>query len=102
MTPNKRGKMSTAIVRGAPASGQTDSGLRGSPAVRWWVLVVLGMAQLMVMLDATVVTIALPEAQQDLGFSDGSGSSRGTPWRSAACCCSAADSVTWWADAPSS
>jgi hypothetical protein len=30
------------------------------------------MAQLMVMLDATVVNIALPEAQQDLGFSDGS------------------------------
>jgi MFS family permease len=40
--------------------------------MRWWVLVVLGMAQLMVMLDATVVNIALPEAQQDLGFSDGS------------------------------
>src|SRR5688500_4548666 len=29
------------------------------------------MAQLMVMLDATVVNIALPAAQQDLGFSDG-------------------------------
>jgi len=34
------------------------------------VLVVLGMAQLMIMLDATVVNIALPEAQQDLGFSE--------------------------------
>jgi EmrB/QacA subfamily drug resistance transporter len=39
--------------------------------VRWWVLVVLGVAQLMVTLDATVVNIALPAAQHDLGFSDG-------------------------------
>lgn len=31
----------------------------------------LGVAQLMVVLDATVVNIALPAAQQDLGFSDG-------------------------------
>jgi len=43
--------MSTTIDRGAPASAKTDSGLRGSHAVRWWVLVVLGMAQLMVMLE---------------------------------------------------
>jgi len=47
-----RGEVSTTIDRGAPASARTDSGLRGSPAVRWWVLVVLGMAQLMVVLDA--------------------------------------------------
>ncbi|SNX65873.1 EmrB/QacA subfamily drug resistance transporter [Streptomyces sp. TLI_55] len=64
--------MSTTFDRGAPASGTTDSGRRGSHAVRWWVLVVLGVAQLMVTLDATVVNIALPEAQHDLGFSDGS------------------------------
>ncbi len=32
----------------------------------------LGTAQLMVTLDATVVNIALPAAQHDLGFSDGS------------------------------
>ncbi|WIN00348.1 MFS transporter [Actinoplanes oblitus] len=64
--------MSTTIDHGAPASAKTNPGLRGSHAVRWWVLVVLGIAQLMIMLDATVVNIALPEAQQDLGFSDGS------------------------------
>src|ERR1044072_4514746 len=40
--------------------------------MRWWVVVVLGTAQLMVTLDATVVNIALPAAQHDLGFSDGS------------------------------
>jgi EmrB/QacA subfamily drug resistance transporter len=39
-------------------------------AGRWWALVVLAMAQLMVVLDATIVNIALPTAQHDLGFSD--------------------------------
>ncbi|SNY66375.1 DHA2 family efflux MFS transporter permease subunit [Paractinoplanes atraurantiacus] len=37
---------------------------------RWWALVVLALAQLMVVLDATIVNIALPTAQADLGFSD--------------------------------
>jgi EmrB/QacA subfamily drug resistance transporter len=36
---------------------------------RWAVLALLGVAQLMVVLDATVVNIALPSAQQALGFS---------------------------------
>ena len=38
---------------------------------RWLILAFLGMAQLMVVLDATIVNIALPSAQADLGFSDG-------------------------------
>jgi EmrB/QacA subfamily drug resistance transporter len=37
---------------------------------RWWVLGVVGLAQLMVVLDATIVNIALPSAQHDLGFSN--------------------------------
>ncbi|QMU75028.1 MFS transporter [Streptacidiphilus sp. PB12-B1b] len=37
---------------------------------RWWVLVVIGLAQLMVVLDATIVNIALPSAQRELGFTD--------------------------------
>ncbi|MFC9661487.1 MFS transporter [Nocardia sp. NPDC127606] len=40
-------------------------------SMRWWALVVLSAAQLMVVLDATVITIALPYAQRDLGISDG-------------------------------
>jgi len=43
-----------------------------SPAAqpnRWAVLALLGVAQLMVVLDSTIVNIALPSAQQDLGFS---------------------------------
>jgi len=38
---------------------------------RWQILVAIGIAQLMVVLDVTIVNIALPSAQQDLGFSDG-------------------------------
>ncbi|UWE11586.1 MFS transporter [Actinacidiphila bryophytorum] len=38
---------------------------------RWWVLAVIAVAQLMVVLDATVVNIALPSAQKALDFSDG-------------------------------
>jgi EmrB/QacA subfamily drug resistance transporter len=37
---------------------------------RWLILAVIGIAQLMVVLDVTIVNIALPSAQQDLGFSD--------------------------------
>jgi len=39
---------------------------------RWLILAVLGLAQLMVVLDATIVNIALPSAQEALGFSDSS------------------------------
>ena len=43
-----------------------------SPAAepnRWAVLALVGVAQLMVVLDSTIVNIALPSAQSDLGFS---------------------------------
>jgi EmrB/QacA subfamily drug resistance transporter len=45
----------------------------GAPRVharRWSILGVLGIAQLMVILDSTIVSIALPSAQHDLGFSN--------------------------------
>jgi EmrB/QacA subfamily drug resistance transporter len=37
---------------------------------RWWILGVLGIAKLMVILDSTVVNIALPTAQHALHFSN--------------------------------
>ncbi|MDF3300582.1 MFS transporter [Streptomyces tropicalis] len=40
-------------------------------ANRWKALVFIALAQLMVVLDATIVNIALPSAQRDLGISDG-------------------------------
>lgn len=44
---------------------------RDAHSRRWWILAVIGTAQLMVVLDATIVNIALPSAQADLHFSDG-------------------------------
>ena len=40
----------------------------GGGSRRWWVLAVVALAQLVVVLDATIVNIALPTAQADLGF----------------------------------
>ena len=37
---------------------------------RWLILLVVMVAQVMILLDATVVNVALPSAQHDLGFSD--------------------------------
>jgi EmrB/QacA subfamily drug resistance transporter len=38
---------------------------------RWLILVIVAIAQLMVVLDATIVNIALPSAQRALGFPNG-------------------------------
>jgi EmrB/QacA subfamily drug resistance transporter len=51
------------------ATGPTSVALTGREPNRWAVLALLGVAQLMVILDATIVTIALPSAQKALGFS---------------------------------
>jgi EmrB/QacA subfamily drug resistance transporter len=48
-------------------AGPSDASAASSR--RWWILGVVGLAQLMVVLDATVVNIALPSAQRALGFS---------------------------------
>ncbi len=39
-------------------------------AKRWWALAVLSLTQLVVVLDGTIVNIALPQAQLELGLSD--------------------------------
>jgi EmrB/QacA subfamily drug resistance transporter len=55
----------------------TDTELRAEPATaggptraHWWILVVIAGAQLMVVLDSTIMIIALPSAQRSLGFSN--------------------------------
>jgi EmrB/QacA subfamily drug resistance transporter len=60
------------------ATTEHDNPHRGDPdhghpehAKRWWILAVLAIAQLMVVLDSTVVNIALPTAQNALHFSNG-------------------------------
>jgi len=72
---------SAAVTRGAgpdtPADARPGTLPDGNPAPidsrhsrRWWILAVLGIAQLMVVLDTTIVNIALPHAQTSLHFSD--------------------------------
>ncbi|PSJ26657.1 MFS transporter [Streptosporangium nondiastaticum] len=58
------------------STGSSDTGsIPISPSApdprRWWALVVIAIAQLMVVLDATIVNIALPSAQRALHMSDG-------------------------------
>jgi len=43
-------------------------GPRGHSTNRWLVLVLVCLAQFMVVLDATIVNVALPAIQTDLGF----------------------------------
>jgi EmrB/QacA subfamily drug resistance transporter len=59
-------------VATAPTSGQQDELVEAPPSGetnRWLVLVIVCLAQFMVILDATVVNVALPSIQEDLGFS---------------------------------
>ena len=53
-----------------PMSSAAQDGQAAPADRRWLVLVVVAIAQLMVVLDSTVVNIALPSAQQSLGFSN--------------------------------
>ncbi|MFD7550623.1 MFS transporter [Streptomyces sp. NPDC059816] len=55
----------------APSQPETDPGRPTVDPLRWKALVFIALAQLMVVLDATIVNIALPSAQTDLGISDG-------------------------------
>ncbi|PRA82115.1 MFS transporter [Microbacterium sp. MYb66] len=48
-----------------------SSSLRAHPRSRWWALIVISLTQLVVVLDGTIVSIALPRAQASLGLSDG-------------------------------
>jgi EmrB/QacA subfamily drug resistance transporter len=59
-----------ARVNGTAAGRAPAAGAEHSTPHRWWVLAVIGLAQLMVVLDATIVNIALPSAQANLGFSN--------------------------------
>ncbi|MBP0461136.1 DHA2 family efflux MFS transporter permease subunit [Streptomyces montanisoli] len=58
--------MSTTLESGSSRSASPDRGASN----RWKALVFIALAQLMVVLDATIVNIALPHAQVDLHISD--------------------------------
>jgi EmrB/QacA subfamily drug resistance transporter len=53
----------------AQPAGRTSAASQ-QPDRRWLILVIVALAQLMVVLDSTVVNIALPSAQHALGFSN--------------------------------
>ena len=53
----------------AQSSTTTKAAVQPAPH-RWLTLAVVALAQLMVALDATIVSIALPSAQRALAFSD--------------------------------
>ncbi|MEO6879392.1 MAG: MFS transporter [Mycobacteriaceae bacterium] len=63
--------MTRSVVRTAPNEPETTATTaEDNHSRRWLVLGVVALAQLMVVLDATIVNIALPSAQQALGFAD--------------------------------
>jgi EmrB/QacA subfamily drug resistance transporter len=64
--PAARGR---ATGRPAPTTATAASSAANRDR-RWWILGVLGLAQLMVVLDVTIVNIALPSAQAALRFSN--------------------------------
>lgn len=47
-----------------------SSTLRSHPRAKWWALFVISLTQLVVVLDGTIVNIALPQAQIALGMDD--------------------------------
>ena len=64
--------MTTATFSETPGGVSTGGVSEGDAnhSRRWWILAVLGIAQLMVILDNTIVNIALPTAQHALHFSN--------------------------------
>src|SRR5580658_7842343 len=66
MAQHAQESAATTPAAGAPASGDAQN----EESRRWLILAVVCLGQLMVVLDATVVNIALPTAQHDLAFSN--------------------------------
>jgi EmrB/QacA subfamily drug resistance transporter len=58
------------VAAQSAASAAEAAGAEGRDPRRWLILAVICVAQLMVVLDGTVMNLALPSAQQDLGFTD--------------------------------
>ena len=63
--------MTTTVDTQRPHPGPRSGADRDTGSRRWWVLALLGLAQLMVVLDVTIVNIALPTAQTALHFDEG-------------------------------
>ena len=55
---------------GTPGAGSTPSASSDPGQRRWLILALIGLAQLMIVLDITIMNIALPSAQHALNFSN--------------------------------
>src|SRR4051812_17997416 len=72
MAKSLRGEFNGTLETMDVGDNKTQVNPAVKPAVRpWWTLAVVSAAQLLVVLDGTIVNIALPSAQQALGMSDG-------------------------------
>jgi EmrB/QacA subfamily drug resistance transporter len=60
----------TTPPSGSAGPSTLDTGRDKAPANRWLVLAIVALAQLTVVLDGTIVNIALPQAQLELAMSD--------------------------------
>jgi len=58
------------VAAQSAASATEAAGTEGRNPRRWLILAVICVAQLMVVLDGTVMNLALPSAQEDLGFTN--------------------------------
>ena len=71
-TGSRSWRRSTAPAT-APVPSAAEPAAAAGPGLeerRWLILAVIGIAQLMVVLDATIVNIVLPSAQRALGLQD--------------------------------
>ena len=67
-SPDRGVQMAQPVASAGP--GDTRDHQTAPADRRWWVLAVVAVAQLMVVLDSTIVNIALPSAQHALGFAN--------------------------------
>jgi len=69
-TSSRRASNTIAATPGPARGVARGPDVTGADPRRWLILAVVALAQLMVVLDATIVNIALPSAQHALRFSD--------------------------------
>ncbi|MBI3751477.1 MAG: MFS transporter, partial [Chloroflexi bacterium] len=68
MTHEPHGTTAAAAVPSTPRpTALASPGIKGDPR-RWWILALLGAAQFMLIIDVTVVNVALPSIGRDLGL----------------------------------
>src|SRR4051812_40288940 len=66
-TPTRGAGAYTPYCRTSKANRRPGSGSRGLMARKWWTLVAVSVASFMLLLDITVVNVALPSIRDDLG-----------------------------------